>query len=202
MEGVLALKKTLDHKYEEYVLSQLDRFKDRTGKDLIYRDSNLMGWEKTALKTINPYQEPKIPEWERPLEKMGTLETEMVIKANSRSVEKGVCLDLDQSMVVFYYQKKAYVQFFNFNYLWQDTFKELRRTRKIKDWHYQDQSDKPDNISDEAWSKRESVCEGIFKEHDSEAPSQCGFSVDFIDRIQHIIMRWHNLLYRGDLNAW
>jgi hypothetical protein len=105
-------------------------------------------------------------------------------------------------MVVFYYQKKVYVQFFNFNYWWRDTFKELRKTRKIKDWHYQDQTDKPDNIPDEAWSKRESVWEGIFKEHDSGAPSQCGFSVDFIDRIQHIIMRWHNLLYRGDLNAW
>jgi hypothetical protein len=95
MEGVLALKKFCDLKYEEYVLSQLDIVKDRTGKELIYKTSNLMGWEKAGLKNIDPYHEPKIPEWERPLKEMGTLETEIVIKANSRSMVRGVPLDFD-----------------------------------------------------------------------------------------------------------
>jgi hypothetical protein len=203
MDGVLAIQKILEHKYEEYVLQELDKFKDRTGKELIYKDgSHLMGWEQAALRNINPYREPKLPEWERPLKEMDVLETEMVIKADSRRMEKGLPLDFDMAMVIFYYQKKVYVQFFGFNYWWQDTFKELRNAQKIKDWHYQNQTDKPDNVSDELWNKRENVWEGIFKEHGSEVPAHCGFSVDFIDRLQHIIMRWHNLLYRGNLDAW
>jgi hypothetical protein len=202
MDGVLAIKKILEHKYEEYVLQNLDKFKDRTGKSLIYRDSHLMGYEKRSLKWVNEFKEPKIPEWERPLEKMDVLETECVIQANSRCQERGVPLDFDCSMVVFYYQKKAYVQFFNFDYWWENTFKELRKTRKIKDWHYQNQTDMPDNISEEEWAKRDAVWEGIFKEQEADAPAQCGFTVEFINRIRHIIMRWHNLLFRGNLDAW
>jgi hypothetical protein len=202
MDGVLAIKKILEHKYEEYVLQELDKFKDRTGKNLIYKDSHLMGWEKWSLEQINEFKEPKIPEWEHPLKEMGVLEIEYVIQANSRCQERGVPLDFDCSMVVFYYQKKVYVQFFNFNYWWKDTFKELRMTRKIKDWHYQNKTDRPDNISEETWAKRYNVWEGVFKEQESNTPAQCGFTVEFINRIEHIIMRWHNLLYRGNLDAW
>jgi hypothetical protein len=117
-------------------------------------------------------------------------------------MERGVQLDFDCSMVVFYYREKVYVQFFGFNYWWDDTFKKLRRTGKIKDWHYQNQTDKPDNVSYEMWEERENVWEGIFKEQESDTPSQCGFTVKFINRLQHIIMRWHNLIYRGSLDAW
>jgi hypothetical protein len=202
MDGVLALKKILDRKYEEYVLQELDKFKDRTGKELIYNDSHLMGWEKASLKSVNPYRKPEILEWDQPLKEMGVLEIEMVIKANSRCMEKGVMLDLDLSMVVFYYQKKVYAQFFNFTYWWRDVFKELRKARKIKDWHYQDQTDRPDNISEETWEARGHLWENIFKEQEADTPAQCGFIVDFSNRLQHIIMRWHNLLYRGNLDAW
>jgi hypothetical protein len=202
MDGILAIKKIIEQKYEEYVLSLLDKFKDKIGKEILYHESHLMGWEKGALKHINPYKNPQIPEWERSLKDMSDLETEFVIRANSRHMEKGVPLDVDCSMVVFYYHKKAYVQFFNFNYWWVNVFDDLCKSRKIKDWHYQDQSDRPDNISDEAWAERENVWEGIFKEQESDTPSQCGFSVCFIDRLRHIIMRWHNLLYRGSLDAW
>jgi hypothetical protein len=202
MDGISAIKKILERKYEEYVLSQLDKFKDRTGKEMICRHSHLMGFEKDDLKHINPYRDPKISEWERPLKDMGDLEIEFVIKANSRCMSKGTPLDFDCSMMVFYYHKKVYVQFFNFNYWWNDIFAELCKSRKIKDWHYQDQSDKPDSLSDKAWAERKAVWEGIFKEQESDTPSHCGFIVNFSDRIRHIIMRWHNLLYRGNLDAW
>jgi hypothetical protein len=121
MDGVLAVKKIIEHKYEEYVLSELDKYKDRTGKDLIYRKSHLMDWEKGALEHINPFHKPEMPEWEHSLKDMGDLETEFVIKANSRIMEKGVPLDFNFQMVVFYYCKKVYVQFFGFNRWWDDT---------------------------------------------------------------------------------
>jgi hypothetical protein len=202
MDGVLVIKKILEHKYEEYVLSELDGFKDKTGKQLIYEPSNLMKFEKEALEWVNLYHESQISEWEHPLKDMGAIETEYVINANSRCMERGIPLDFDCSMVVFYYHKKVYVRFFNFNYKWDDTFKELRKSRKIKDWHYQNQTDKPDNISDESWSEQRSVWEGICKEHEADTPAQCGFSVNFNTRIFHIIMRWNNLIYRGSLDAW
>jgi hypothetical protein len=202
MDGVLAIKKSLEHKYEEYVLQELNKFKDIPGKNLIHKDSHLTGYEKRALKWVNEFKEPKIPEWEHPLKEMGVLEIEYVIQANSRCQDRGVPLDFDCSMVVFYYQKKVYVQFFNFNYWWQDTFNELIKTKKIKDWHYQNQTDMPDNISEEAWAERYNVWEGVFKEQESNTPAQCGFTVEFINRIEHIIMRWHNLLYRGNLDTW
>jgi hypothetical protein len=202
MDGVLAIKKILEHKYEEYVFAELNKHKDRTGKKAIYRDSHLMGWEKSSLKQVNIYKNPQIPEWEHPLREMGTLELESVIKANSRCMEKGIPLDFDCSMVVFYYRKKVYVQFFNFNYWWIPVFADLRKTRKIKDYHYQDQTDKPDRLSDEKWNEREDVWEGIFKEQESDTPSQCGFTVNFMDRLQHILFRWHNLIYRGNVDAW
>jgi hypothetical protein len=195
MDGVLAIKKILEHKYEEYVLQNLDKFKDIPGKNLIFKDSHLMGYEKRVLKWVNNFKEPKIPEWERPLKEMGVLEIGYVIQANSRCQERGIPLDFDCSMVVFYYQKKVYVQFFNFDYWWENTFKELRKTRKIKDWHYQNQTDKPDNVSEEVWAKREDVWEGIFKEQESDSPARCGFIVGFIDRIESIIIRWQNLLH-------
>jgi hypothetical protein len=202
MDGVLAVKKIIEHKYEEYVLYWLDKFKDRTGKDLIYQKHLLQENELHFLESINTYRKPQLPEWEYPLKEMGVLEIEWIIRANSRNMEKGVPLDFNFQMVVFYYHRKVYVQFFNFNYWWNDTFKELRKARKITDFHYQDQVDKSACISDEAWYKRAGIWEGIYKEHESEVPSCCGFSVDFIDRLQHIIMRWHNLLYRGSLDAW
>jgi hypothetical protein len=202
MEGVLAIKKILEQKYEEYVLSLLDKFKDRTGKEMIERESHLMGWEKGALEHVNPYKNPQIPEWERPLKDMGDLEIEFIIRANSRCMNRWISLDVDCAMVVFYYRKKVYVQFFNFSRWWDDTFKKLRKSRKVKDWHYQNQTDKPDNVSDKKWAERENVWEGIFKEHGANTPAQCGFTVEFINRLQHIIMRWHNLLYRGSLDAW
>jgi hypothetical protein len=202
MDGVLSIKKILERKYEEYVLSELDKFKDRTGKQMIYKPSNLMGFEKGALEWVNTSREPQIPKWEHSLKDIGILETEFVINANSRCMERGIPLDFDCSMVVFYYHKKVYVQFFNFNRKWDDVFKELRKIRKIKDWHYQDQADKPDNVSEKTWVERENVWEGIFKEHEADTPAQCGFSVNFNNRLQHIIMRWYNLLYRGSLDAW
>jgi hypothetical protein len=180
----------------------LDKAKDITGKDLIYQKHLLQGNELSLLKYVSLLRNDNIPEWEHPLKDMGGTEIEMVVRANSRNMEKGVPLDFHCSMVVFYYHKKVYVQFFNFNRWWDDTFKELRKARKITDFHYQDQTDKSASISDEAWNKRESIWEGIFEEHKSDIPSCCGFSVDFIDRLSHIIMRWHNLLYRGNLDAW
>jgi hypothetical protein len=174
MDGVLSIKKILERKYEEYVLSELDKFKDRTGKQMIYKPSNLTGFEKGALEWVNTHREPQIPEWDRPIKEMGIFETEFVINANSRCMERGIPLDFDCSMVVFYYHKKVYVQFFNFNRKWDDTFKELRKSRKIKDWHYQNQTDKPDNLSDEYWSAREDVWEGIFKEHEAELRHNAG----------------------------
>jgi hypothetical protein len=202
MDGVLAVKKIIEHKYEEYVLSELDKQKNRTGKNIIYQKHLLQENELDYLKYVSSYGEDRMPEWERPLKDMDNLAIEIVIKANSRCMEKGVPLDFNCSMVVFYYQKKVYIRFFNFNYWWNDTFKELRKARKITDFHYQDQTDKSACISDETWNKRESIWEGIFKEHESEVPSCCGFSVDFTDWLPHIIMRWHNLLYRGNLDAW
>jgi hypothetical protein len=202
MDGVLAIKKFIEQKYEEHVHARLNEYADYTGKQMIPKPGHLTDFERQLLEHINTYKKPEIPEWERPLREMGTLELEYVINAASRCTEKGILLDFDQSMVVYWYQKKAYVQFFCFNSDWNKEFQELHRKRKIKDFHYQNSTDKPDWISEEKWDAREAVWDGIFKEQGADAPAQCGFTVRFNSRIQYILFRWKNLIHRGNVDSW
>jgi hypothetical protein len=202
MDGVQAIKKTIEQEYEKYVHKILTQFADQTGKWMIFKPDYLTGFERQLLEHINTFKKPEMPEWDRPLKEMGTLELEYVLKAVARNNERGLPIDFDQSMVVYWYQKKVYVQFFNFNNLWEPMFKELRRKRKIKDFHYQNSTDQPDWISDEKWDERRNTWNGIFEEQGADAPAQCGYTVEFMSRIQHILFRWENLIHRGNVDAW
>ena len=74
------------------------------------------------------------------------------------------------SSVVYINQGKFYVQFFDVDSKFLDS-------KNLKDFHYQNQVDKPEDITDCQWEKRRKIWSEIFK---TGRPSDDGFTYDFI----------------------
>jgi len=80
--------------------------------------------------------------------------------------------NIDASVVVYIDASKLYVQFFGVHYsLYENDVQEGR----LLDFHYQNQSDKPDDISAQEWKKRAKVVNRLLDKDDSGMPSRCGF---------------------------
>jgi hypothetical protein len=186
--GAVTVRKIIDQEYTKWVLAELTRCQDKIGKDLIYQTSHLLEFERSYLEYKSSETAPSV--WGRALRDMDELAIECIVKANSRHLTKGVLFDFDCSMVLFYYKSNYYAQFFNFGYWSKPIFKSLQDNTYLVDWHYQDQGDKPEGISNFEWKERESLWESLFASYGSAVPSHCGFSVDFVERISSIIRTW------------
>ena len=84
-------------------------------------------------------------------------------------------LNFNSSAVVYIHKNNIYVQFFGL-----DSIPNFDRwLRGFSDFHYQNQTDRPPEISDEDWAARRKVWDDIFK-HNS-APSKVGFVFPIIE---------------------
>lgn len=81
-------------------------------------------------------------------------------------------LNIEASAVVYLNRGNIYVQFFG---LERDEF--LPLNDKFSDFHYQNQSDKDENITEEEWQERKQVWDEIFSS--SCVPSVVGLIYDF-----------------------
>lgn len=78
------------------------------------------------------------------------------------------------SATVHFYKGRIFVIFFGIS---RPT--RLPPSKKMKDFHYQNQTDREDGITDEEWTEREKVWDAIFKKDDR--PGHAGFVFEIID---------------------
>lgn len=85
-------------------------------------------------------------------------------------------LNVSCSAVIYMYKDRVFIQFFGLDRTWD---RRLAKVRKLKDYHYQNSTDSPDNLTDSQWDQRRKVWEGIFNKS-NYTPSQAGLTFDFI----------------------
>lgn len=90
----------------------------------------------------------------------------------SNSTRKGMNdrYNIDSSACIYLHKGIIYAHFFGLEV-------ELD-TNKFSDFHYQNQSDKLDEISEKEWGEREIVVDEIFKDHIT--PAKAGFIFEFL----------------------
>lgn len=80
-----------------------------------------------------------------------------------------------ESVVVYPYKDRVFVQFFGNN----DLMKIVNKCKLFKDFHYQNQTDKPERLTEKEWRNREKIWDNIFKGNDN-IPAQSGLVYDFM----------------------
>ena len=83
------------------------------------------------------------------------------------------------SAVVYFVDSQIYVQFFGLDRI---QLREISESELFIDWHYQNQTDEPENISAEEWEERERFWGRVFAEID--IPSHVGLVFEFGDCYQ------------------
>lgn len=92
--------------------------------------------------------------------------------------------NISASVVLYPQMDMKVVQFFGLDRpLHSKLIKPIQRY--LKDWHYQDQSDEPEDVSKQEWKQREKYWDRVFKQHD--IPSYAGFSFQ-LDDISKVLM--------------
>lgn len=89
------------------------------------------------------------------------------IGKNKYVISNPVC-----SAAVYLYKGRVFVQFFGL------PFKSARRVRGLRDFHYQNSSDKSANVSDRAWKERRRIWDEILGQ--DGRPSYAGFTFEII----------------------
>lgn len=101
--------------------------------------------------------------------------TKEVLKTNRRDVE----IDFDFNIVILPIENKTLA----IVYSEQNSFVELFKGLPfVEEYGYWDNSDKPDEISEEDWQTRNKDWNEVFK--DSSIPSKCGFTFKLIEGIE------------------
>lgn len=83
------------------------------------------------------------------------------------------------SSCVYFYRDRIFVQFFGVDF----NRTTLKKDRRLKDFHYQNQTDQPERISDAEWKERERIWDSIFKE-ERHTPAQAGLVFPIFEESQ------------------
>jgi hypothetical protein len=113
-------------------------------------------------------------------------------------------LNFSASMMLYSHEEKIIVQFFGIYPHWLDKYCFLQksvkllnsyvRRKKLVDFHYQNQTDKPSRISNKAWDEREKIWDEIFNEYTTFA--NAGFSYDFMNLIPDICYEFNEAMVK------
>jgi hypothetical protein len=117
----------------------------------------------------------------------GRVETEFhVYRLIEEETRKGLNHphNMAASVAIYPHKRKLYVQFFGVNE------KLIKKCGCFKDFHFQNQVDKPKRITYAEWEHREKIWDEIFAEDKPSTPSDCGlvFKLDTFD-ILHTISK-------------
>ena len=89
-------------------------------------------------------------------------------------------IGIDDCAIIYPHEDNLYVQFFNPSDLGDYRSEVMELNGNFKDYHYQNQTDKPDEVSDEDWEERGRVWDEIFEGLDNDAPTGAGLRYTFI----------------------
>lgn len=122
--------------------------------------------EKQAVRTLLTYQyHNQMPQF-RLIEK---------IQETIKSGHSGP-LNITSSAVIYLYKDRTFIQFFGLDRTWD---RRLSKVKKLRDFHWQNQTDQPSNVTDSQWDERSKVWEGIMNKN-RWCPSDAGLSFNFV----------------------
>jgi len=184
------LKTKLQNLYKEQCKAVLHKLKDyEMGHIEDFRTDNLA---QDALKVNKGKKLEQVPYYEL------------------MDILRGLCnrgfhhpLNFSASVVVYYQNEKMVVQFFGLNYgiskpsLCQLLVDEYEKSGKLIDFHYQNQTEQPEDITDEEWRAREKFWDAIFDNY--LTPAQAGFVNDFDKLLFNICYEFAEELNRAKL---
>jgi hypothetical protein len=77
-------------------------------------------------------------------------------------------INFSASVVVYYHRNRFFIQFFGLDYINKIklAIQNLIKNETFKDYHYQNQTDQPKDISDKEWNERRKTWDIIFKNSD------------------------------------
>jgi hypothetical protein len=81
--------------------------------------------------------------------------------------------DVNENCAIYVHKTGIYIQFFI-----NGDFTSIYKSKKLTDFHYQDQSDIPEDITEKEYNKRRKIWDGIFKNYDS-TPDDAGLLYNF-----------------------
>ena len=100
-----------------------------------------------------------------------------------RSNEKGFPYDIDASAVIFEFNNKTIIYFFNLNdHIYVETKKEIKN--KLKYFGWWDNTDPDEDCTEEEWHERENFYENLFESFDSDTPADCGLVYEFYRELE------------------
>lgn len=116
--------------------------------------------------------------------------------------QTGEWFDVESNVIFFWNRGLYYMIFYLPGYMGVTgsdlSFKFLSKFDSfIEDFHYQDQSDKPDSVSDKEWKKRGKIWKEIFA--DTDVPRKAGFTFNIFNKYDSWRVAKYVLNYSNDL---
>jgi len=168
LESLFQVLKNLRQKYRKEVVKRIINAKDTLALDHIDKIAASEFYPLSIRCGEHQLYRAKISDLSAPmLEKL--LKFAIVGRRNS-------LLNISASAVIYPHQNKLYVQFFGVN--------PPKKDKRFKDFHYQDQEDKPDSISTQEWNRREKVWDSILD--DDAIPAVSGLTYEFHNQLFEI----------------
>lgn len=101
-----------------------------------------------------------------------------LIEEIQKTIKEGLNgpLNLSCSAVVYLYKDRTFIHFFGLDRTWD---KRLSKVKRLKDYHYQNCTDSPQNLTDSQWNTRRKVWKDILGKN-QWCPSRAGLTFDFI----------------------
>ena len=136
---------------------------------------NAYKWNGNIYSLLEFLQELKPKVWQHKLDflKNYTGSFDEVLEEMKKVMWVGLNnpLNVSSSAVVYFYKRKIFVQFF-------DVHHSFLEDERLQDFHYQNQVDMPDNVTNRHWNYRCKVWDAIFK---TGVPSEDGLTFGIID---------------------
>lgn len=127
-------------------------------------------YDKKSLENLDTDFDGKYKD--KPIYELSYIYLDRILQAHIRSGLNNP-LNFQAAIVVYPFKDSIYVQFFG--------VREIKKyiNKKFSDFHYQNQTDKPDKVTDKEWNQREKVWDEIFKVNSK--PSTAGLTFPLIE---------------------
>jgi hypothetical protein len=162
------IKRRLETLYEHHVLRTVDAIPD----SLYVRDIDL-GNVTEYVKSL----------FDKKIKELDAVDMKLIIDAVIDTNSQYDRLNFRSSMVLFHCRENIYIQFFGIDFDSGKNFiSSLEASNILSDFHYQNQTDIPDNTTEEEYEKRRVIWDEIYKAANSYTPGEVGLSYDFWNR--------------------
>lgn len=156
-------------KYWKNCREELKKWGGFTAKKFLEHEGiakHLLPYHKSSLEELENKYDGKYRD--KPIYELSYCDIDYILQTYIRSGYNEL-LNFQASIVVYTHKENIYVQFFGVRGV------KKYINKKFSDFHYQNQTDRDEKISDEEWKNREKVWDYIFKVTDKPSMSGLAF---------------------------